>query len=222
MQYVSQLTDRDHPRTDIEMQKFSQFNYPPPPLIISEGPLSNRNLKVEKEKLSFEGFSFEFELFLREKRRDELLRVSEAEIVLQGMEVKSINKCVPFCCGFLFAYLYCLCNCIFCCNCRQKVIYTLYEVHQLGYENVLRLVQSCPNLIIIKMRVRDNYLNEAKAIVLEKALSLGNVKRFELINEALGISIEPDKNFENFAFHFKRLKQLRIETTIRWEDTVVT
>lgn len=106
------------------------------------------------------------------------MRVTEAEIVLLGMEVKSINKCVPFCCGFLFAYIYCFCNCLCCCKCRQKVIYTLYEVHQLGYENIVRLVQACPSLIILKMRVRDNSLGEAKAIVLEEALKMGGVKRF--------------------------------------------
>jgi hypothetical protein len=94
------------------------------------------------------------------------------------MEVKSVNKCVPFCCGFLFAYLYCLCNCIFCCNCRQKVIYTLHEVHLLGYENIVRLIQACPNLIVLRMKVNDNALSEPKAAVLEEALKMGSVKRF--------------------------------------------
>lgn len=104
--------------------------------------------------------------------------VSEAEVVLIGQEVKSINKCVPFCCGFLGAYLYCLCNCIFCCSCRQKVVYTLYEVHLIGYENILRLIQACPNLVLLRLRVKDNYLGEQKAVVLEEALKIGSVKRF--------------------------------------------
>jgi hypothetical protein len=143
-------------------------------------------------------------------------------VVLVGQEVKSVNRCVPFCCGFVGAYLYCLCNCLFCCSCRQKVVYNLYEVHQIGYENVLRLVQACPNLVVLKLRVRDNTLNQSKAAVLEDALKIGTVKRFELLNQALGVSIEPDTSFEDFALHFKRLKLLRIETAIRWEDTVVT
>lgn len=103
--------------------------------------------------------------------------VREAEIHLNGIEVKRVNRCVPFCCGFLFAYLYCLCNCLFCCNCRQKVIFTLYEVHQLGYENITRLLQACPNLIVLRLTVKDNNLNEAKAAVLAEALKIGNVKR---------------------------------------------
>ena len=145
----------------------------------------------------------------------------EADVNLTGIEVKRVNRCVPFCCGFLFAYIYCLCNCLFCCNCRQKVIFTLYEVHQLGYENIARLLQACPNLIVLRLTVKDNNLNEAKAAVLAEALKLGNVKRLELTNEALGISLEPDKSFEDFAFNFKRLKQLRIESTIKWEDVIV-
>ena len=99
-----------------------------------------------------------------------------------GIKVKEVNICVPFCCGFLGAYLYCLCNFLFCCSCRQKVVYSVFEVNLIGYENIVRLMQACPSLIVLKLKVKDNCLNEPKAIVLEQALRIGSVKRFELSN----------------------------------------
>jgi hypothetical protein len=64
------------PPTDIDFQRETDHSPPRKQIIISDPPQSSRSLSPERSKLVFEGFAFELEVFLREKRREDFLGVT--------------------------------------------------------------------------------------------------------------------------------------------------